>query len=116
MLDIKIEIVNFLHHNGDYDKVTLTDPGNNVDFILRVGYWEQLSQKLINQMELELNVRISENLMEDDDCGKLYSYNIEIVDKDTGYTLNELNELDSNYVEEAMYLESIGADDAWGVA
>jgi len=38
------------------------------------------------------------------------------VDPDTGYTLNELNDLDSNYTEEEMYLESVGADNEWGVA
>ena len=42
---------------------------------------------------------------------------VEVIDEDCGYTLDELNELDS-YTEEAMYLESVGiGDDAeWGVA
>ena len=45
----------------------------------------------------------------------LYRYVIEVIDEDCGYTLNELNELDS-YTEEAMYLESVGASDEWGIA
>ena len=53
---------------------------------------------------------------DDDDCGDLYSYFVEIIDEDTGYTLNELNELDSNYSEEALYLQSVGASDEWGIA
>ena len=53
---------------------------------------------------------------EDEDCGELYYYFVEPVDEDTGYTLNELNELESNYSKEALYLESVGADDTWGNA
>ena len=69
-------------------------------------------------MEQYHSVRITEHTWEDEDCGELYRYLVEVVDEDTGYTLNELNELESNYTEEAMYLESvgIGEDDVWGVA
>ena len=67
-------------------------------------------------MEEYHSVRITEHTWEDEDCGTLYRYLVEVVDEDTGYTLNELNELESNYTEEAMYLESVGADDIWGVA
>jgi len=71
---------------------------------------------LIETMEQYHSVRITEHTWEDEDCGELYRYLVEVVDEDTGYTLNELNELESNYTEEAMYLESVGADDTWGNA
>ena len=67
-------------------------------------------------MEEYHSIRITEHTWEDEDCGTLYRYLVEAVDEDTGYTLNELNELESNYTEEEMYLESVGADDMWGNA
>ena len=124
--EIANDIVNTLNHNG-FDRVTLdgvTDGEtaivsprcSNCDFTIRVGYWEQLPASLIEKMEEYHSVRIIENHFEDEDCGDLYSYFVEIIDEDTGYTLNELNELDSNYSEEADYLMSVGADNTWGIA
>ena len=112
MVDLQTDITNTLKHNG-YDEVRIT----NVDesFSIRVGYWEQLSTAFIKNIEEYHSVRITETTWEDEDCGELYRYVVEVVDPDCGYTLNELNEL-NNYTEEAMYLESIGADDVWGVA
>ena len=108
-----LDVTNTLNHNG-HDEVQIT----NVDesFTIRVGYWERIDGSLIETMEEYHSIRITEHTWEDEDCGNLYRYVVEVVDEDSGYTLNELNELDSNYVEEAMYLESIGADDVWGVA
>ena len=111
---LMLDVTNTLNHNG-FDEVRIT-PEGNMDFSIRVGYWEQIPASLIETMEEYHSVRITEHTWEDDDCGMLYRYLVEVVDEDTGYTLNELNELDSNYTEEAMYLESVGADDAWGVA
>ena len=112
---LMLDVTNTLNHNG-FDEVKVVS--NNVDFSVRVGYWEQIPASLIETMEEYHNVRITEHTWEDDDCGELYRYLVEVVDEDTGYTLNELNELESNYTEEAMYLESVGiGDDAeWGVA
>ena len=96
--EIANDVVSTLNHNGFEEvKVVLN---NNADFSLRVNYWEPLPDSLIETMEEYHSIRITEHTWEDEDCG---------------YTLNELNELDS-YTEEAMYLESIGADDVWGVA
>ena len=89
---------------------------DNCDFTIRVGYWGRIDSSLRETMEEYHSVRIEEHIIEDDDCGELYCYEFTVVDEDTGYTLNELNELESNYTEEAMYLESVGADDTWGVA
>ena len=95
---LMLDVTNTLNHNG-FDEVKVIS--NHTDFSVRVGYWEQISASLIETMEEYHSVRITEHTWEDEDCG---------------YTLNELNELESNYTEEAMYLESVGADDAWGVA
>ena len=110
---LMLDVTNTLNHNG-FDEVKVVS--NNTDFSVRVGYWEQLPASLRETMEEYHSIRITEHTWEDDDCGTLYRYLVEVVDEDTGYTLNELNELESNYTEEALYLESVGADDTWGNA
>ena len=110
---LMLDVTNTLNHNG-FDEVKIVP--NNVDFSIRVGYWDRIDSSLIETMEEYHSIRITEHTWEDEDCGELYRYLVEVVDEDSGYTLNELNELDSHYTEEAMYLESVGADDAWGVA
>ena len=109
---LMLDVTNTLNHNN-FDEVKVIS--NHTDFSLRVNYWEPLGDSLIETMEEYHSIRITEHSWEDEDCGMLYRYVVEIVDEDCGYTLNELNELDS-YTEEAMYLESVGADDVWGVA
>ena len=110
---LMLDVTNTLNHNG-FDEVKVVP--NNAEFSIRVGYWGQIPASLIETMEEYHSIRITEHTWEDEDCGELYRYVVEVVDEDTGYTLNELNELDSNYTEEALYLESVGADDVWGVA
>ena len=111
---LMLDVTNTLNHNG-FDEVKAVP--NNTQFSIRVGYWDRISASLIETMEQYHSVRITEYDWEDEDCGTLYRYLVEVVDEDCGYTLDELNELDS-YTEEAMYLESVGiGDDAeWGVA
>jgi len=111
---LMLDVTNTLNHNG-FDEVKAVP--NNTQFSIRVGYWDRISATLIETMEQYHSVRITETDWEDEDCGTLYRYLVEVVDEDCGYTLDELNELDS-YTEEAMYLESvgIGEDDVWGVA
>ena len=109
---LMIDITHSLNHNG-FDEVKVVP--NNVDFSIRVNYWEQIPASLIETMEEFYNIRITEHNWEDEDCGTLYRYLVEVVDE-SGYTLDELNELESNYSEEARYLESVGADDTWGNA
>ena len=124
--EIANDVVNTLNHNG-FDRVTLdgvTDGEtaivsprcSNCDFTVRVGYWERIDGSLLETIGEYHSVRINEHIIEDEDCGELYLYEFTIVDEDTGYTLNELNELDSNYSEEADYLMSVGADHTWGIA
>ena len=91
---LMLDVTNTLNHNG-FDEVKAVP--NNTQFSIRVGYWEQISATLIETMEQYHSVRITEHTWEDDDCGELYRYVVEVVDEDTGYTLNELNDLDSNY-------------------
>ena len=110
---LMLDVTNTLNHNG-FDEVKVVS--NNVDFSVRVGYWEQITASLIETMEEYHSIRITEHTWEDEDCGTLYRYLVEVVDEDTGYTLNELNDLESNYTEEEMYLESVGADNTWGNA
>jgi len=104
-------VTNTLNHNG-FDEVKVVS--NNTNFSIRAGYWDRIPASLIETMEQYHSVRITEYDWEDEDCGTLYRYFVEVMD--TGYTLNELNELESNYTEEALYLESVGADDTWGNA
>ena len=111
--EIMTDVTNTLNHNN-FDEVKVVS--NHTDFSLRVGYWEQLPASLIETMEEYHSIRITEHSWEDEDCGWLYRYVVEVVDEDTGYTLEELNELDSNYTEEALYLQSVGASDEWGIA
>ena len=108
---LMLDVTNTLNHNG-FDEVKAVP--NNTQFSIRVGYWDRISASLIETMEQYHSVRITEYDWEDDDCGTLYRYLVEVMD--TGYTLNELNELESNYTEEALYLESVGADNTWGNA
>ena len=108
---LMLDVTNTLNHNG-FDEVKVVS--NSVDFSVRVGYWEMIPASLRETMEQYHSVRITETFWDDEDCGTLYRYLVEVMD--TGYTLNELNELESNYAEEALYLESVGADDTWGNA
>ena len=110
---LMLDVTNTLNHNG-FDEVKAVP--NNTQFSIRVGYWDRISATLIETMEEYHSVRITEDIIEDEDCGELHYYFVEPVDEDTGYTLSELNDLESNYTEEEMYLESVGADDGWGVA
>ena len=110
---LMLDVTNTLNHNG-FDEVKVVS--NNVDFSVRVGYYDKLPASFIETMEEYHSIRIEEMLFEDEDCGELYRYLVEVVDEDTGYTLTELNDLESNYTEEALYLESVGADDTWGNA
>ena len=109
---LMLDVTNTLNHNG-FDEVKAVP--NNTQFSIRVGYWDRISASLIETMEQYHSVRITETDWEDEDCGTLYRYLVEVVDEDCGYTIDELNELDS-YTEEAMYLESVGADKIWGNA
>ena len=124
--EIANDVVNTLNHNG-FDRVTLDGINEgetaiksprctDCDFTIRLGYWEQLPDELEQNLQEYHSVRIEEQVIEDEDCGYLYYYEFTIVDEDTGYTLNELNELDSNYSDESDYLMSVGADDTWGIA
>ena len=114
--DARLEVTNFLNNNG-FDEVTVdSDRNNDCDFTVRLGYWEQLPDELEQNLQEYHSVRIEEQVIEDDDCGHLYYYEFTVVDPDTGYTLNELNELDSNYSDESDYLMSVGADNEWGIA
>ena len=111
---LMLDITNTLNHNG-FNDVRITPQGGE-DFSIRVSYWDRIESSLIETMEEYHSVRITEDIIEDEDCGELHYYFVEPVDEDTGYTLSELNDLESNYTEEEMYLESVGADDTWGVA
>ena len=108
---LMLDVTGTLNHNG-FDKVKVVS--NNINFSLRAGYWDRISASLIETMEEYHNVRITETFWDDEDCGTLYRYLVEVMN--TGYTLNELNDLESNYSAEATYLESVGADDTWGNA
>ena len=110
---LMLDVTNTLNHNG-FDEVKVVS--NNIDFSVRVGYWGRIEASLIETMEEYHSVRITETTWEDEDCGELYRYLVEVIDEESGYSLDELNDLDSNYTEEEMYLESVGADDGWGVA
>ena len=109
---LMLDVTNTLNHNG-FDEIKVVS--NNTNFSLRAGYWDRISASLIETMEQYHNVRITETDWEDEDCGTLYRYLVEVVDEDCGYTIDELNKLDS-YTEEALYLESVGADKIWGNA
>ena len=113
---LMLDVTNTLNHNG-FDEVKVVS--NNTDFSVRVGYWEQLPASLRETMEEYHSIRITEYDWEDDDCGTLYRYLVEVIDEDTGYTLNELNELESNYteeyLEEAEFLHRYETGE-WGVA
>ena len=131
--EIANDVVITLNHNG-YDEVRIT----NVDesFSIRVGYWEHIPIELRETMEEYHSVRINQHIIEDEDCGELYLYEFTIVDPDTGYTLNELNDLDRNYaddgvhynasqavediedsyLEEAEFLHKYESGDIWGIA
>ena len=110
---LMLDVTNTLNHNG-FDEVKAVP--NNTQFSIRVGYWDRISASLIETMEQYHSVRITETDWEDEDCGTLYRYLVEVIDEESGYTPDELNELESNYTEEALYLESGQADHAWGVA
>ena len=108
--EIANDVVNTLNHNG-FDRVTLdgitegetaiiSPRCSNCDFTVRVNYWERISLELRETMEEYHSVRIEEIIIEDEDCG---------------YTLNELNELDS-YLEEAEFLSRYETGDVWGIA
>ena len=110
---LMLDVTNTLNHNG-FNEVKAVP--NNTQFSIRVGYWDRISATLIETMEQYHSVRITETFWDDEDCGTLYRYLVEVIDEESGYTPDELNELD-RYTEEALYLESVGADNnTWGNA
>ena len=115
---LMLDVTNTLNHNG-FDEVKAVP--NNTQFSIRVGYWDRISASLIETMEQYHSVRITETDWEDEDCGTLYRYLVEVVDEDTGYTLNELNDLESNYgdidnyLDEAEFLHKYETGE-WGVS
>ena len=114
--DRKLEITNFLNNNG-FGEVEISTPDSEFDFHIRVGYWGFISPTLVEEMELAFNVRVHEIATWDEDCGDLFSYGVEVVDPDTGYTTSELNDLESNYNDESEFLSKYESDDTfWGVA
>ena len=116
---LMLDVTNTLNHNG-FDDVRIT-PQSGEDFSIRVGYWDIIPASLIETMEEYHSVRITEDIIEDEDCGELHYYFVEPVDEDTGYTLNELNELESNYgdidnyLDEAEFLHKYETGE-WGVS
>ena len=110
---LMLDVTNTLNHNG-FDEVKAVP--NITQFSIRVGYWDRISASLIETMEEYHSIRITEHTWEDEDCGNLYRYVVEVVDEDSGYTLEELNELESNYMEEAEFLHKYESGDIWGVA
>jgi len=115
---LMLDVTNTLNHNG-FDEVKVVS--NNTDFSVRVNYWDRIPASLIETMEEYHSIRITEYDWEDEDCGTLYRYLVEVVDEDTGYTLNELNELESNYgdidnyLDEAEFLHKYETGE-WGVS
>ena len=91
---LMLDVTNTLNHNG-FDEVKVVS--NNVDFSVRVGYWEQIPASLIETMEEYHSIRITEYNVGDEDCGDLNNYYVEIIDEDTGYTLDELNDYCSRW-------------------
>ena len=87
---LMLDVTGTLNHNG-FDEVKLV-PNNEV-FSIRVGYWDQIPAPLIETMEEYHSVRITEEILEDDDCGELFNYSVEVVED--GYSLSELMELES---------------------
>ena len=116
---IMLDVTNTLNHNGHDEVKTVS---NHTDFSLRVGYWEQLPASLIETMEEYHSIRITEHTWEDEDCGELFRYVVEVVDEASDYTPEELNELDSNYgdedsyLAEAEFLHKYESGDIWGIA
>ena len=111
---LMLDVTNTLNHNG-FDEVKVVS--NNTEFSIRVGYWGRIESSLIETMEEYHSVRITEDIIEDEDCGELHYYFVEPVDEDTGYTLSELNDLESNYSDESEFLSKYKSDDTfWGVA
>jgi len=115
---LMLDVTNTLNHNG-FDEVKVVS--NNTDFSVRVNYWDRIPASLIETMEEYHSIRITEHTWEDEDCGTLYRYLVEVIDEDTGYTLNELNELESNYgdidnyLDEAEFLHKYETGE-WGVS
>tara|TARA_Y100001938_G_C7958390_1_gene362965 strand:- start:243 stop:560 length:318 start_codon:yes stop_codon:yes gene_type:complete len=105
MVDLQTDILNTLNHNG-HDEVRISNHNpSDESFVIRVGYWEQIDSSLIETMEEYHGIRITEDNWDDEDCGELFSYSVEIVED--GYSLSELMELES-YNE-----ENFGK---WGIA
>ena len=81
--EIMTDVTNTLNHNN-FDEVKVVS--NHTDFSLRVGYWEQLPASLIETMEEYHSIRITEHSWEDEDCGWLYRYVVEVLDEHIGWT------------------------------
>lgn len=70
--DLEWSIENALWDNG-YDRKKIQFRGD--DRYLRLGYWEKIDRKAFYQIQ-QLGVTLDEQVIEDDDCGNLYFYNI----------------------------------------
>ncbi len=80
------------YNDGEIHIKSRDEKGN---FKLRNGYWNKIDSKLIKLVEAISNTTIKEIIIEDDDCGELFWYDVKLQDN----LINEPSESDLEEME-----------------
>ena len=71
-------VANELYDDYKNDEIHIKDREDDGNFTLRNGYWNKIDSELIKLVEIISNTTIKEVMIEDDDCGELFWYNVKV--------------------------------------
>ena len=74
MKNIKLQIKVSIELNEFGKNDIRCQTNKDKSFQLRIGYWEKLDYSIIKKIQDKLFIHISEEILEDEDCGMLYNY------------------------------------------
>ena len=76
MKNIKLQIKVSIELNEFGKNDIRCQTNKDKSFQLRIGYWEKLDYSIIKKIQDKLFIHISEEILEDEDCGMLYNYTV----------------------------------------
>ena len=94
--ELENKVIDFISDEFDLIKkgLHIKSRGNDTTeiFTLRFNYWEHIGSGIISELEKKFDITINEVMIEDDDCGELFWYDIK--ENDREYTDEELEEME----------------------
>ena len=74
VLKLKVDVSTELNEFGKNEIRIQTNKDKS--FQLRIGYWEKLDYSIIKKIQDKFHISFTEEILEDEDCGMLYSYDV----------------------------------------